>query len=178
MRLDRLVRVDGLVGEGDANVAVPGDDLRDVRRQPVQDCVGDEETEVVWREPERIAGDLVGEPGVIECGSEYFTDDAGADRAVLMAVAALEQHRRRRRPDAFPAVVRGDERDRPGRAADAADDQRPTAMARRRIPRRRRSSAKYFLRTPPYVGFAAAGRVLRRSTACRQWVLWRSDRWE
>jgi len=40
--LDGFVGVDGFVAEGDVDVAVPGDDLRDVRREPAHDRVGEE----------------------------------------------------------------------------------------------------------------------------------------
>jgi hypothetical protein len=40
--LDRLVGVNGLVAEGDVDIAVPGDDLGDVRREAVHDGVGEE----------------------------------------------------------------------------------------------------------------------------------------
>lgn len=42
MGLDGFLRVDGLVAQGDVDVAVSGDDLGDVRGQPVEDSVGDE----------------------------------------------------------------------------------------------------------------------------------------
>ena len=41
--VDDFLRVGGLVAEGDVDVAVPGDDLGDVRREPGQDRVGDEQ---------------------------------------------------------------------------------------------------------------------------------------
>src|SRR6266480_2220468 len=47
--LDRLVGVDGLVAEGDVDVAVPGDDLGDVRGEPVHDRVGQEDPSEVVR---------------------------------------------------------------------------------------------------------------------------------
>ena len=37
--LDGLVGVDGFIAEGDVDVAVPGDDLGDVRREPVHELV-------------------------------------------------------------------------------------------------------------------------------------------
>jgi len=42
--VDDFLGVGGLVAQGDVDVAVPGDDLGDVRRQPGQDRVGDEES--------------------------------------------------------------------------------------------------------------------------------------
>ena len=60
---DGLVGVDGLVSHGDADVAVTGDDLRDVRRQPVEHGVGDEDpAEVVGGEPQWLPGGRVGRP--------------------------------------------------------------------------------------------------------------------
>ena len=54
--LDGLVGVDGLVADGDVDVAVPGDDLGDVRREAVEDGVGDEHpAEVVRGEVQRAA---------------------------------------------------------------------------------------------------------------------------
>ena len=47
--LDGLVGVDGLVAHGDVDVAVAGDDLGDVRREPVHDRVGDEHPAEVMR---------------------------------------------------------------------------------------------------------------------------------
>ena len=68
--LDGFVGVDGLVAEGDVDVAMPGDDLRDVRRQAAHDGVGDENpAEVVRCEAQRAAL-TVGEAGVGESGSE------------------------------------------------------------------------------------------------------------
>ena len=49
MGLDRLVGVDGLVAEGDVDVAVAGDDLRDVRWQAVHDGIGDKDPSKVMR---------------------------------------------------------------------------------------------------------------------------------
>src|SRR6202008_4187855 len=47
--LDGLVGVDGFVAEGDVDVAVPGDDLGDVRREPAHDRVGQEHPAEVVR---------------------------------------------------------------------------------------------------------------------------------
>ena len=47
--LDGLVGVDGLVAHGDVDVAVPGDDLGDVRGEAVEDGVGDEHAAEVVR---------------------------------------------------------------------------------------------------------------------------------
>ena len=113
--LDRLVGVDGLVAEGDVDVAVPGDDLGDVRRQPVHDGVGEEHpAEVVRGVVQRGAGG-VGQPGAGQGAGEDLADGGGGDRAVLGADAPLEQHRGGRQPEAFVVVVGGDERDGRGR---------------------------------------------------------------
>ncbi|MEW2567801.1 hypothetical protein [Streptomyces sp. NPDC047070] len=48
VRLDRLLGIDGFVAESHIDVLVPGDHLGDVRRQPVEDGIGDEQpSEVV-----------------------------------------------------------------------------------------------------------------------------------
>ena len=72
--------VDGLVADGDVDVAVPGDDLGDVRRQPVEDGVGDEHPpEVVRGEVQRSAGGGVGQAGVrSRAAVEQGPDGAGA----------------------------------------------------------------------------------------------------
>ena len=49
MGLDRLVWVNRLVGEGDFNIAVAGDDLGDVGWQAVHDGVGDKDSSEVVR---------------------------------------------------------------------------------------------------------------------------------
>ena len=55
--LDGFVGVDGLVAHGGVDVAVPADDLRDVRRQAVHDRVGDEDpAKVVRGEDQRCTG--------------------------------------------------------------------------------------------------------------------------
>ena len=55
--VDDLVGVDGLVAHGGVDVAVPGDELGDVRGHAVQDGVGDEHAaEVVGGEPQRLPG--------------------------------------------------------------------------------------------------------------------------
>lgn len=60
--VDRFFGIDGLVAHGGVDVAVPGDELGDVRWHPVQDGVGDEDSpEVVRGEPQQVTGgvDLV-----------------------------------------------------------------------------------------------------------------------
>jgi len=88
--LDGLVGVGGLVAEGDVDVAVPGDHLGDVRRQPVEDRVGEEH-------PAEIVGGVVqwlaagaGQAGAGEGGGEQLADGGGGDRAVLGADPPLE----------------------------------------------------------------------------------------
>jgi len=64
VRGDRFVGVDGLVSHGDADIAVPGDDLGDMRRETVEDSVSDEyATKVVWGEVQRLIS-RIGQPGV------------------------------------------------------------------------------------------------------------------
>jgi hypothetical protein len=108
--LDGFVGVDGLVAEGDVNVAMPGDDLRDVRRQAAHDGVGDEDpAEVVRREAQRAAL-AVGEAGVGERASEDVAERAVGHSALLAAEPALEQPRRGRLPHTFSSVVGGHKR--------------------------------------------------------------------
>ena len=122
--LDGFAGVDGLVTEGDVDVAMPGDDLRDMRRQATHDGVGDEDpAEVVRREAQRAAL-AVGEAGVGESGGEDVADRAVGHSALLAAELALEQPGRGRLPHAFSSVVGGYGRDRSGIAADTADDGR------------------------------------------------------
>ena len=122
MGLDRLVGVDSLVAEGDVDVAVPGDDLGDVRREAVHDGVGDEHpAEVVGCVKQRgRAG--IGQSGAGEGAGEHLADGGGGDRAVLGADTPLEQQRGGRQPQAFVVVVGGDERHGVAGAADPADD--------------------------------------------------------
>ena len=69
---DRFVGVDGLVTHGDADIAVPGDDLGDMRRETVEDGVSDEHaTEVVWGEVQRDAS-RIGQPGVASASSSSW----------------------------------------------------------------------------------------------------------
>jgi hypothetical protein len=57
MSVDGLLGIDGLVAHRGVDVAVPGDELGDVRWHAVQDSVGDEDPlEVVWGEPQRLNG--------------------------------------------------------------------------------------------------------------------------
>ena len=123
MRLDGLVGVDGFVAHGDVDVAVPGDDLGDVGRQPVEDGVGDEEpSEVVGvkRSGWPVAGSVSPVAAMASSSMERIAEALMG--AVLAADAALEQQRQWWQPDAFVVVVGGDERDGAVGAADAADD--------------------------------------------------------
>ena len=88
--LDGLVGVDGFVAEGNVDVAVPGDDLGDVRREPAHDGVGEEHpAEVVQGVVQRGAAGA-GQPGACEGRGEQLADGGGGDRAVLGADPALE----------------------------------------------------------------------------------------
>ena len=120
--LDHLVGVDGLVAEGDVDVAVPGDDLGDVRGQPGQDRVGDEyPPEIVGGEDQRLPG-RVGQPGPGERGVEHVAHGAGGDLPGLGAAAPLEQQRGRWLPEVLVAVVAGGQRDLPVRLLQPGDD--------------------------------------------------------
>ena len=73
MRLNSLVGIGGLVAHGDVDVAVPGDDLGDVGREPVEDGVGDEEpSEVVGCESQRLPRCWLSEAG----GGDGFVEHA------------------------------------------------------------------------------------------------------
>ena len=120
--VDGLFGVDGFIAEGDVDVAVPGDDLGDVRREAVHDGVGEEHpAEVVGGVVQRGAGGA-GQCGAGQGAGEDLADGGGGDRAVLGADAPLEQHRGGRQPQAFVIVVGGDERHGVAGAADPADD--------------------------------------------------------
>ena len=91
--LDRLVGVDGFVAEGDVDVAVPGDDLGDVRGKPVHDRVGEEDpAEVVRGVMQRGAVGGVGQAGACQGAGEDLADGGGREGAVLGAEAPLEEH--------------------------------------------------------------------------------------
>ena len=63
---DDFLGVDGLVSHGGADVAVPGDELGDVRRHAVHDRVGDQHAaEVVRGEPQGLPGGA-GEAGLVQ----------------------------------------------------------------------------------------------------------------
>ncbi len=156
--LDHLVGVDGLVAEGDVDVAVAGDDLGDVRGQPGQDRVGDEHpAEVVRGEDQRLPG-RVGQPGAGERGVEHVADGAGGDLPGLGAAAPLEQQRGRGLPDVLVAVVAGGQRDLPVRLGEPGDD-RGRARRRGRV---RRPGA---VRCRSWTGRSAAAAPVRRWTA-------------
>jgi len=121
--LDGLFGVDGLVSDRDVDIAVPGDDLGDVRWQAAEDRICDEQpAEIVRGEVQRPAAGRVGQPGMGERGGEHVTDRRGADGPVLEADATLEQQRRGRRPGALAVVVGAGERDRAAGRAETADD--------------------------------------------------------
>ena len=67
---------------------------------------------------------MVGQAGAGQGGVEHVADRAVADPAAVRAEPALEQQRGRADPQAFAPVVCPDEGDRPGVAADPADDDR------------------------------------------------------
>jgi hypothetical protein len=121
--LDGLLGVDGLVAEGDVDVAVPGDDLGDVRGQAVEDGIGDEHpAEIVRRAVQRLAGGGVGQPGAGQRAGEDLPGAPVGDGPPGGAVAALEQQRRGRGPCALVAIVGADQRDGAAGLADPADD--------------------------------------------------------
>jgi hypothetical protein len=110
--LDRLVRVGGLVPERDVDVAMPGNDLGDVRGQAVEDGVCDEHaTEIVRRVVQRLPVDRVDQAGVGQRTGQQRADAAERDRPVLRPDPALEQHGCRRQPQPFPGVVGGHQGD-------------------------------------------------------------------
>ncbi len=120
--LDGFVGVDGFVAEGDVDVAVPRDDLGDVRREPAHDHVGEEHpAEVVQGVVQRGAA-RAGQPGAGEGGGEQPANGGGGDGAVLGADAPLEEHGGGRQPETFVVVVGGDERNGRAGAADPFDD--------------------------------------------------------
>src|SRR5215471_9243030 len=80
---DDFLGVDGLVAHGGADVAVPGDELGDVRRHAVHDRVGDQHAaEVVGGEPQRLPGGA-GEAGLVQGDVQQLTDRLGGDGPVL-----------------------------------------------------------------------------------------------
>ena len=114
MGLDGLVGVDGLVAHGDVDVAVPGDDLGDVRGEAVEDGVGDEHAaEVVRGVAQWLPAGLV-RPASGDGGGEHAADGPGG--SLVRAAAALEQQRGRWQPAALVVVVGGDEGDAPAGA--------------------------------------------------------------
>src|ERR1035437_7880460 len=93
-----------------------------VWRHAVHDRVGDQDaTEVVRDETQRPAAG-VGESGPGEGVGDEFAERGSCYRAVLAAVATLEQQRDRRVPHAFVIVVGDNEWDGTVLVADAADD--------------------------------------------------------
>jgi len=69
---DDFLGVGGFVAHGDVDVAVPGDDLGDVRRQPGHDRVGDEHpAEVVRGEGQGLPGG-VRQPGAAIAALSIF----------------------------------------------------------------------------------------------------------
>jgi hypothetical protein len=90
--LDCFVGIDRLVAEGDVDVAMACDDLRDVRGKPAHDGVGDEHpAEVVWGEVQWASVGGIDQAGICQSGIEHVADGAFADPAVLDAEPALQQ---------------------------------------------------------------------------------------
>ena len=88
--LDRFLGVGGFVAEGDVDVAVPGDHLGDVRREPVEDGVGEEHPAEIVRGVVQWLAAGAGQAGVGEGGGEQLADGVGGDRAVLRSHVPLE----------------------------------------------------------------------------------------
>ena len=123
VRLDGFLRVDGFIAHRDADVLMAGDDLGDMRREPVQDGVRDEDPpEIVGRVAERPAVGGVGQPGAGQCLVEQGADHGPGERVVLGPDPPLEQQRRRRQPDELVLVAGADQGHCPVAAADPADD--------------------------------------------------------
>jgi hypothetical protein len=121
--LDRFVGVDGLVAEGDVDVAVSGDDLGDVRGKPVHDRVGEEDpAEIMGSAVQRGAVDGVGQAGADQGAGEDQADGVRGEGAVLGADLPLEQDRGGRQPGAFVVVVDGDQGYCPAAVPDPGDD--------------------------------------------------------
>jgi hypothetical protein len=87
---DDFLGVGGLVAESDVDVAVPGDDLGDVRRRPGRAGVGDEHPpEVVRGKGQRLPG-RASQAGAGQRRVEHVADGAVGDGPELGAAAALE----------------------------------------------------------------------------------------
>ena len=120
---DDFLGVDGLVAHGDVDVPVPGGQLRDVRRHPVHDRVGDEQpAEIVKGVAQRGAaggGDADGGQRVVEVAAQRRFGDG----LMLQLAAVLKQQRHRRVIDALVLVIAHDQGDGAVGAADAGHDQ-------------------------------------------------------
>ena len=91
VRFERLCGIDGLVSHGGGDGGVSYDDLSDVRRQAIDNRVGDKDSsEIVWCEVEGIPIS-VGESAGREGPSEHLIDRSGVEGVFLAADGALEQ---------------------------------------------------------------------------------------
>jgi hypothetical protein len=120
--VDDFLGIDGLIAHGRIDVAVPGDELGDVRRHAVHDGIGDEQPpEIMGGKPQRGAGG-VGEPAAGESVVEQAADDAGTQRPVLQPPVPLEQQGHRRVPYLLVFVVGGHQGDPAAGCSDAGND--------------------------------------------------------
>jgi hypothetical protein len=123
--LDGLLGIDGLVAQGDVDVAMACDDLGDMRWQAVHDGVGDEDSpEIVGRVVQGLPVSRVFQSGVDKRGVEHGPQRAVADRPDLAGEPPLEQDRGRWTPYALITVVDRDERHCSVRLTDPSDDRR------------------------------------------------------
>ena len=120
--VDHFLGVDGLISHGGVDVAVPDDQLGDVRRHPVEDGVGDEQSSEIVGGEQQWGSTRGGQAGSGEGVVEQCPHAAGGDWPVLDADFALEQQGHRRVPDAFVDVVGHCQRDHAVGVADPADD--------------------------------------------------------
>jgi hypothetical protein len=88
----------------------------------VHDRVSDEDPAEVMGDKAQRAAAGVGHAGAGQRAADELADRWAADRAVLAGVAALEQQRHRRIPDALVVVVGGGQGHGAVAAADAGDD--------------------------------------------------------
>jgi hypothetical protein len=114
--------VDRLVAHRGADVAVTADDLGDVRRQPVDDRVGDEDPAKIMRGEDQRLGVVIPDAGAGQRPLEDLAQRPVADGPVLTEDGALEQQRQGRVPGFLVGVVAGHQRDDAGAVADPADD--------------------------------------------------------
>ena len=120
--VDDLLGIDRLVAHGGVDVAVPDDQLGDVRRHPVENGVGDEQSPEIVGGEQQWGSARVGEAGAGEGVVEQGPDTAGGNGPVLDADFPLQQQGHRRVPDSFVDVVGHRQRNRAVGVADSADD--------------------------------------------------------